>query len=82
MTVNAAAATGAADPQEPEAHTVARDTVQGFPQAIAALASGLAEADAFELDRRLRGAIRIGACAAPSGSSRPSTQRSPPCCAS
>jgi hypothetical protein len=41
------------------AATVARDTVQGFPQAIAALASGLAEADAFELDRRLRGAIRL-----------------------
>jgi hypothetical protein len=56
---HAAADPGATGPQKPEAHDAARDTVQGFPRAIAALASGLVEADAFELDRRLRGAIRL-----------------------
>jgi hypothetical protein len=43
-----------------EAHApVPRAPAPALPAAVAALAAGLAEADAFELDRRLRRAVRL-----------------------
>ena len=48
----------AADPRAGEMAAGARARARGLPDPIAALAAGLGEADAFELDRRLRLAVR------------------------
>lgn len=45
--------------REREAAPTARARSRGLPRSIASLAAGLEEADAFELDRRLRLAVRL-----------------------
>jgi hypothetical protein len=46
-------------PQPREARPAPRAPARELPPAVASLAAGLAEADAFELDRRLRLAVRL-----------------------
>jgi len=50
---------GSMDSPEGETPPAARVRTRGLPGSIASLAAGLDEADAFELDRRLRLAIRL-----------------------